>query len=119
MSTLIRLLDLVTSDTLTMTAAGVLAVAVIGLVLVISWPANDAKYPATSRPATARSLAASGLPLTDIARRTGLSRDALVLLSASATRMTRQKQPGTERSSGIRRLFRRAGTTVHGAQVAT
>lgn len=119
MSTLIRLFDLITSDALTLTAAGVLAVAVIGLVLVISWPANDAKYPATSRPATARSLAASGLPLADIARRTGLSRDALVLLATSATRMTRQKTPEGERSSGIRRWFRRPPTNVRGPQVAT
>lgn len=114
MAAFARLLDLVTSDVLTLTTAGVLAVAVLGLLLVISWPSTDgAPAASTARSTTARSLAAAGTPALEIARRTGLSRDALALLVAAPHTTARQLSPHPARFS----LFgRRPGTPARPAR---
>ncbi len=118
MTALIRFFDLITSDAVTLTAAAVFALAVIGLLLVISWPSKDAQRPATStRSATARSLAASGTSALEIARKTGLSRDAVALMATNAARLTRQNPPGAARSSLLARLTGRSRATVVGSQV--
>ena len=118
MRTFSHLLDLITSDALTLTAAGVLAIAVVGLLLVISWPSSDARPAATpGRSLAARDLAASGLPPIDIARRTGLSRDGLALLLTTPPRGARQSRPGAAGSSLFGRLRRGAQAPAGGPQV--
>lgn len=120
MSTFARLLDLVTSDALTLTAACVLAVAILGLLLVISWPSSDAAPSlATARSTTARSLVAAGTPALEIARRTGLSRDALALLVAAARTPARQLSPLPARFSLFGRRQRNPQTAARSPQVAT
>jgi len=119
MSTIIRLLDLVTSDTLTLAAAAVLALAILGLLLVISWPSNDARrVGASSRSTTARSLAEAGTPALEIARRTGLSRDALALMLAAPGRATRQLSPDPVRFS-LLHPFRRGAVRRGGSAQVT
>lgn len=120
MRTLSHLLDLITSDPLTLTATGVLAVAVVGLLLVISWPSTD--VPATptaraARSAAARSLAAEGLTPIDIARRTGLSRDGLSLLLNGRTQGARQMPPTSAGTSFLARWKARRAGASHGPQV--
>lgn len=118
MRTLIQFFDLITSDAITLTAAAVLAVAVIGLLLIISWPASDAPRPSgPSRSATARSLMASGTALIDIARQTGLSRDAVALVATGSARTTRQNPPGAASSSLFGRLLRRRAGAPMSPQV--
>ncbi|MBK6486411.1 MAG: hypothetical protein IPF98_06000 [Gemmatimonadetes bacterium] len=149
MPTLLHLVDLITSDTLTLAATGILTVAVLALLVLIAWPsraeaaraeparARQARvsppYTASHRDAggkpraaTARALAASGTAIVDIARRTGLSRDALVLMSGmtgmtgksgSATATARQKAPAAARLSLFQRLRGTGGATATGTQV--
>ena len=116
MRTLSHLLDLITSDALTLTAAAVLAVAIVGLLLVISWPSTD--VPAgtpTARSLTARSLAAAGHSAVDIARHTGLSRDGLSLLLNART--ARQMPPTPAGSSLLSRWKARRSQVAGGPQV--
>lgn len=115
MNILLRLIDLVTSDALSLTAASVLALAVVGLLLVVCWPSND-RAPksraaaASSRSVTARSLAAAGTPALEIARQTGLSRDALALVLGG--KATRQNSPRPARFSLFSRLKRSASSSA-------
>ena len=119
MSTFARLLDLVTSDALTLAAACVLAIAVLGLLLVISWPSVDAKpSESTARSTTARSLVAAGTPALEIARRTGLSRDALALLVTATRLPARQLSPLPARFSLFERRPTAAGAHRRAPQVA-
>lgn len=119
MNIILRLIDLVTSDALSLAAASVLALAIVGLLLVICWPASDraprAKGTAASRSMTARSLAAAGTPALDIARQTGLSRDALALVLGG--KATRQFSPHPARFSLFGRFRPPAGPSAVGAQV--
>lgn len=120
MRLLSRLLDLVTSDPLTLAAAAVLAIAIVGLLLVISWPSSDAPAaPATAgvRSTAARSLAAAGLPQLDIARRTGLSRDGVALLLTRGAGGARQNTPHEEKSSLFGRWRARRASLGTGPQV--
>ncbi|MBK8250671.1 MAG: hypothetical protein IPK85_25225 [Gemmatimonadetes bacterium] len=120
MRTLSHLLDLITSDPLTLTATGVLAVAVVGLLLVISWPSTDVPANPTSRAArsaAARSLAAEGHAPIDIARRTGLSRDGLSLLLNGRTQGARQMPPTSAGTSFLSRWRARRSSASHGPQV--
>ncbi len=118
MTQLVRFFDVITSDMITLTAAAVLALAILGLLLVISWPSKDAQRPSGSaRSTTARTLAASGTAVIDIARRTGLSRDAVALMATSAARLTRQNPPGAAPSSLLRRLTGRLRSSTAGTQV--
>lgn len=119
MPTLIRIFELVTADALSMAAAGALALGVIGLLLVVSWPSSDAPSRAgisATRSMTARSLAAAGTPALEIARRTGLSRDALALVLGG--KVARQNSPQPARFSLFRRFKRPPGHAVGGRQVA-
>jgi hypothetical protein len=103
MQTLLHLWDLITSDALTLAASGILSVAVLGLLAFASWPARAERMtPTPVRSAQARALVASGTPAADVARRTGLSRDALALMGAAvhreaATAAARQKGPKAAR----------------------
>ena len=118
MSTIIRLFDLVTSDILTLVAACVLALAILGLLLVISWPSNDAATIApSSRSNTARTLASAGTPALEIARRTGLSRDALALMLAAPSRASRQLSPLPAQTSLFRRHPGSQRRPARGAQI--
>jgi hypothetical protein len=85
--TLLRMWDLVTSDLLTLTITGVLAVASLALLAFAMWPSRSTRSAQTPiRSAQARALVALGTPAADIARRTGLSRDALALMDAARLR---------------------------------
>lgn len=121
MSTIIRLLDLVTSDTLTLVAACVLALAILGLLLVIGWPADDAHAigapTMTSRSTTARSLVAAGTPPLEVARQTGLSRDALALMMKASRGTSRQLSPDPEGSALLRPFRRLFSPRGHRSQV--
>jgi hypothetical protein len=66
----------------TLAAALMMAAALLALMLIATPTRGVASntHAATKRPAQARSLAAHGTPATEIARQTGLSRDALALL---------------------------------------
>lgn len=127
MNTLISLIDLVTTDSMTMAAAAVLALALLGLLLVITWPSRspDVARTSTGRPATARKLANSGTSTVDIARTTGLSRDALaIVLAASATqartatRTGRKNPPEPARPSLWQRLSSPGRNQTKGGQTA-
>ncbi|MFN8666517.1 MAG: hypothetical protein U0164_04875 [Gemmatimonadaceae bacterium] len=111
MRAILHLVDLITSDTLTLVATGALALAVIALLVLIAWPTRPAAPLSTaraSRSADARALVASGTPALEVARRTGLSRDALALMMGMAPSSARQKAPTSARFSLFQRL-RRAG----------
>jgi hypothetical protein len=76
--------DLLSTDPVTLPALLMAAAAVLALVLVATPGARTSvrrprKEP-NKRPAQARSLAASGTPMGEISRRTGLSRDAVAML---------------------------------------
>lgn len=120
MTILLRLIDLVTSDALSLAAASVLALAIVGLLLVACWPASD-RAPgsraagSSSRSTTARTLAAAGTPAPEIARQTGLSRDALALVLGG--KATRQFSPHPARFSLFGRFRRSAGSAAGGVQV--
>jgi hypothetical protein len=136
MRTLLQLIDLITSDTITLAVSGVLVLAVLALLVLIAWPSRPAssgtprspsraqsrtpssghartpsrtpsRTPASTRSAEARVLFAAGTPAAEVARRTGLSRDALALLGGMASASARQKAPASARLSVWQR-FRRA-----------
>lgn len=116
MNLVIQLIDLVTSNTVTLVAASVLALAIVGLIVVACWPSAEQpahmsrQTPTSSRSVTARSLAAAGTPALEIARQTGLSRDALALVLAG--KATRQNSPRPARFSLFSRLKRPAGSST-------
>jgi hypothetical protein len=94
-----NLWDTVAADPVTLAAALMMAAAVLALGL-IATPSRDRKTRNNSaaRPATARTMAAKGAAPTDIARRTGLSRDAVAMLLASVeTPTTRKGRPAAAR----------------------
>ena len=97
MAILLHFWDLITSDPMTLAAASVLAVAVLGLVVVLSLPSSNKANAVSRRSAQARALVASGASAVDVARKTGLSRDALALMVGSVGPAARQKAPGTAR----------------------
>ena len=107
MEPLLHLWDLVTSDTMTLAASGVLALAVLALLVLICWPSSAAapqpQQPTSQRSAQARALVASGVSAVEVARRTGLSRDALALMVGTAGLPTRKKGPGAARLAFWRR----------------
>ena len=93
----------VASDPVTLAAALMMAAALLALLL-IATPAQGAatQTPTQKRPARARSLAAHGAPATEIARRTGLSRDAVaILLGATPADDARKARPGAARFSAM------------------
>ena len=93
----------VASDPVTLAAALMMAAALLALLL-IATPAQAAAThpPPRKRPAHARSLAAHGAPATEIARRTGLSRDAVAILLGATTAVdARKARPGTARFSAM------------------
>ncbi len=115
MSTLLHVWNLITGDAVTLAASGVLALAILALLVLIAWPARtDVAAPTqVSRPARsqhtprsvqARALVASGSPAAEVARRTGLSRDALAILSRPMTGPARQKTPEAARLSWFKRV---------------
>jgi hypothetical protein len=121
MATLLHLVDVITSDSLTLAASGILACALLALLVLIAWPARtDLRRDASGRPraVTARALAASGIDTADIARRTGLSRDALALLAGLAAPSPRQKAPVAARLSLLQRVFGRGSSKAVRGQVA-
>lgn len=105
MTRLIALWDLVTTDAMTLTAACVLALALLGLLLLVFWPGGitGPGGGGTARSHEARELVSAGIPLQQIARRTGLSRDAIVVLTSGSHPAQRQKAPGAARTSAPRR----------------
>jgi hypothetical protein len=112
MRPLLQLFDLITSDTLTLAATGILAAAILALLVLIAWPTRrESAAPASRSPraSEARALVASGTPASEIARRTGLSRDALALMTGMASSSARQKAPNTARLSLFQRLRRSGG----------
>ncbi len=132
MDTLLRLVDLVTSDTLTLAASGILALALLALLVLVAWPSSERGArppqgkgaPATrsgaagsARTVTARALAAAGESTAEIARQTGLSRDALALLTGVATTNARQKAPPSARPSLLARLTGTGRRATNGTQV--
>ena len=120
MRPLLHLVDLITSDTLTLVAAGALALAVIALLVLIAWPTRTeapASIARAPRSAEARALVASGTPALEVARRTGLSRDALALLMGVAPASARQKAPPSARFSLFQRLRRGGRATAMQQQV--
>jgi hypothetical protein len=119
MELLLHLWQLVTSDVLTLAATSVLALAVLALLLVISWPSRGtAPHPAgNQRSAQARALFASGVPAMEVARRTGLSRDALALMIGIAGLPTRKKGPGAARLAFFRRATPSPTAAPSGRQV--
>ncbi|MEO7964082.1 MAG: hypothetical protein ABIT38_09260, partial [Gemmatimonadaceae bacterium] len=103
MPTLLHIWDLITSDAITLAATSALAIAILTLLAFASWPARAERMSASPRRSTqARALFASGSSAADVSRRTGLSRDALALMSAAAQRSAataaaRQKEPKAAR----------------------
>jgi hypothetical protein len=97
MTAMVRdLWNLVTTDAVTLSAAATLALALLGLLLLVCWPPRQAGA-ATARSAAARALVAAGLPTPDVARQTGLSRDAIGLIGSSQQRAQRQNPPSPAR----------------------
>lgn len=106
LQTLVHIWDLITSDILTLSITGVLAITLLGMLAFASWPSRTdraARTPRTPlRSAQARALVALGTSDTDVARRTGLARDALALMGAAQAReaaatAARQKGPKSAR----------------------
>lgn len=121
MATLLHLVDLITSDALTLAASGILAAALLALLVLIAWPARaETPRDASGRPRamTARALVASGIDTADVARRTGLSRDALALLAGLSAPAPRQKAPSAARLSFFQRLLGRGNAKPVRSQVA-
>ncbi len=121
MPTLLHLVDLITNDSLTLAASGILAAAVLALLVLIAWPArSEPRRDASRHPraVTARALAASGIAPVDIARRTGLSRDALALLAGLSSPSARQKAPSSARLSLFQRLMGRGSPKAMHTQVS-
>lgn len=121
MATLLHLVDLITSDALTLAASGILAAALLALLVLIAWPARaETPRDASGRPraVTARALVASGIDPADVARRTGLSRDALALLAGLSATPPRQKAPPSARLSLFQRVFGRGGAKPVRREVA-
>lgn len=109
MEPLLHLWELITSDALTLAATSVLALAVLALLVLICWPSSESEPQSASseRSAQARALVASGVSAMEVARRTGLARDALALMVGSAGLPTRKKGPGAARLA----FFRRGATS--------
>lgn len=78
--------EIITRDALTLGASTGLAVALLSLLAFAAWPARRERSARRSRSVPrseqARALVASGASPSDVARRTGLSRDALALVRA-------------------------------------
>jgi hypothetical protein len=78
--------EVITRDALTLGASIGLAVALLSLLAFAAWPSSrerSARHsPSAPRSEQARALVASGASPSDVARRTGLSRDALALMRA-------------------------------------
>jgi len=94
-----NLWDTIAADPVTLAAALMMAAAVLALVL-IATPSRErkARPNANARPAAARTMAAKGAAPAEIARRTGLSRDAVAMLLASVeTTTTRKGRPDAAR----------------------
>lgn len=107
MKTIYDLWSTVASDPVTLAAALMMAAAVLALVLVATPTRGASTQTPQRRPAQARSLAAHGTKPDEIARRTGLSRDAVALvLGASSPAAARKGKPGAARIS-----LRPAGNT--------
>jgi len=102
MNTIRELWTTVASDPVTLAAALMMAAALLALLLIATPARSAAARPnAPRRPAQARSLAAKGAPSAEIARRTGLSRDAVALvLSATPAADRRKARPDSARFSG-------------------
>ena len=119
MELLISLFNLITSDMLTFGATAVLVLAVLALLVIMAWPAR----PETShsrhatRSTEARAMVASGKTALEIARQTGLSRDALALMMRSASSGERQKAPSAARFSFLSRFRAPAASQVSRGQV--
>ncbi|MFN8582723.1 MAG: hypothetical protein U0163_17315 [Gemmatimonadaceae bacterium] len=89
----------VASDPVTLAAALMMAAALLALLL-IATPARGGSPAPLRRPAQARSLAAHGTTPDEIARRTGLSRDAVALvLGAASPGAARKGRPAAARFS--------------------
>lgn len=86
MNTLRYAWDVVLSDPTTLAAALMMAAALLALVLIATPPrGRSAATSRRRRPAEARTMAAAGRPTAEIARRTGLSRDAIALVLAGTS----------------------------------
>ena len=100
MDALLHAWELVTRDAFALGASAALAIALLSLLAFAAWPSRGprtVRAPRRPRQAPrserARALVASGASPVDVARRTGLSRDALALLREPATPAARQKGP--------------------------
>lgn len=84
MDALLHSWEVITRDALTLGASAGLAVALLSLLAFATWPArtprSGQRSSAAARSEQARALVASGASPADVARRTGLSRDALALM---------------------------------------
>ena len=92
------------SDPVTLAAGLMMAAALLALLLIATPTRGVAAktHAPTKRPAQARSLAAHGTPATEIARQTGLSRDAVaLLLGPTPAADTRKARPVAARFSGM------------------
>lgn len=105
-----RAWDLLTSDPLILLVCATLAIALVALYVVAIWAPREApRAPSARRKQVERSsrahqLVASGTELAEVSRRTGLSRDALALMSGEhgatpAAPAARQKGPKAARLS--------------------
>ena len=116
MHTLTQLWNLVTNDALTLAATGVLALAILALLVLVAWPARSdgtgaphgvrsSRTSRAPRAVAARAMVAAGASAAEVARRTGLSRDALAILVGPATIAARQKAPKAARPSLLQRVL--------------
>ena len=91
--------DTIAADPVTLAVALMMAAAVLALTLIAA-PSLERKtrLKGNARPAAARTMAAKGTAPAEIARRTGLSRDAVAMLLASVeTATTRKGRPDAAR----------------------
>ncbi|MFN8571750.1 MAG: hypothetical protein U0132_06790 [Gemmatimonadaceae bacterium] len=102
MKTIYDLWSTVASDPVTLAAALMMAAAVLALVLIATPTRGTSANAPQRRPAQARSLAAHGTKPDEIARRTGLSRDAVALvLGATSPADARKGKPVAARFSPV------------------
>lgn len=99
MKTLADLWSTVAADPVTLAAALMMAAALLALLLIATPARGESSSRAPQRrPAQARSLAAHGTKPDEIARRTGLSHDAVALVLGEALPADMRKgRPGTAR----------------------